>query len=400
MSLGENETVVRIAARGDGVTGSGRHVAGAVPGDIVEAGGTVLAGPNRAVPVCDHFEKCGACQLQHLGERILSKFLADRVRFAAKAQGVAIERIAEAHLSPAYARRRATLHFQRVGKRILLGFREAGSHRIVDLAECHVLNPNLFALVAPVRALLEGWPGARSGDVGLALVDQGVDLSIKGAAPEGFEATEALLDFARERQLARLSVDHGFGPEPVWEPEPVTVTLGGHPVAYPVGAFLQATADGEAALVAAAKEWLGGSKRIADLFAGLGTFAFALADRREVAAYEAARDAVLAGMAAARRLGPGLAFHHRDLFRNPLSAEECSAFDAILLDPPRAGAKEQVERIAQSDVGRVVYISCNPASWARDAAILTGAGFRVEEARPVGQFRWSTHVELASLLVR
>ena len=193
-------------------------------------------------------------------------------------------------------------------------------------------------------------------------------------------------------------LDQGYGPEAIWEPDPVTVTLSGVPVAYPSGAFLQATPDGESALVGAAREWLAGTARTADLFSGLGTFAFALDG--PVLAAEAARDAHLACRQAAARAGRAVEAVHRDLFRNPLRAEELRGFDGIVLDPPRAGAREQVAQIAQSGVPRVAYISCNPSSWARDAATLRDAGYRLAELRPIGQFRWSTHVELASLFVR
>jgi 23S rRNA (uracil1939-C5)-methyltransferase len=232
----------------------------------------------------------------------------------------------------------------------------------------------------------------------LTLADQGVDCAISGMALDGLEQTEALLEFCRVQGLARLMLDQGFGPEAIWEPEPVTVTLSGVPVAFPTGAFLQATRDGEEVLTASAREWLADASRVADLFAGLGTFAFAL-DASAVAV-EAARDAHLACRQAAARAQRPIEAAHRDLFRNPLRAEELRGFDGVVLDPPRAGAREQVAQIAQSGVARVVYISCNPSSWARDGAMLKDAGFRLAELRPVGQFRWSTHVELASLFVR
>ena len=209
-----------------------------------------------------------------------------------------------------------------------------------------------------------------------------------------------LLDFARERGLARLSLDQGWGPEMVWEPDPVTMTLSGVPVGLPPGAFLQATLDGEEVLLTDARNHLQNAGIVADLFSGLGTFAFALASQAKVLAVEAARDAHLACKAAAGRAGLPVHAMHRDLFRNPLRAEELNRFDAALLDPPRAGAREQVAEIAASTLARVVYVSCNPSSWARDARVLSEAGFRLASLRPVGQFRWSTHVELTSLFVR
>jgi 23S rRNA (uracil1939-C5)-methyltransferase len=282
----------------------------------------------------------------------------------------------------------------------LIGFSEGGSHRVVDMRECHVLAPDLFALVEPLRRLLAGRRGKYALTIELTLADQGVDCAIKGLALDGLQQTEALLDFCREQRLARLTLDQGVGPEAFWEPDPVTVTLAGVAVDLPAGAFLQATADGEAALVSAAREWLGGGRRVVDLFSGLGTFAFALAGSSKVLAAEAARDAHLACRAAARRAGLPVEAIHRDLFRSPLRADELGGFDGIVLDPPRAGAREQVVQLAAADVPRIAYISCNPSSWARDGRMLADAGYRLAELRPVGQFRWSTHVELASLFVR
>lgn len=393
--------IVRVAAKGDGVAADGRHVAFAAPGDRLLADGTLEAGPHHAVPPCRHFGVCGGCQLQHLDEETLARFVAERVANAAAGQGLRPERIAPPHLSPPNSRRRATLHAQRVGGRIALGFREAGAHRIVDMQECHVLAPELFAQVGPLRRMLAAQPGRLAVDVEMALAEQGVDIGIKGLTVEGLAATEAILDFARGQGLARLTLDQGYGAEAAWEPEPVTVRLGAVSVPLPPGAFLQATPDGEAALVAAASDWLAGVPTVADLFSGLGTFAFALAGpHTKVLAAEAARETHLTCKGAAGRAQLPVHALHRDLFRNPLQADELNRFSAVLLDPPRAGARDQVARIAESEVERVVYISCNPSSWARDAAVLVEGGYRLVELRPVGQFRWSTHVELASLFLR
>ena len=398
--MNQSEEILRIAAKGDGVTASGRYAAGAAPGDRLLADGSIEPGPHRAEPACGHYGQCGGCQLQHVDEETLATFVYERVAHAARGQGLAPARITQAHLSPPASRRRASLHATMSGGRVLLGYREARSHRVVDLQQCPVLLPELAALLVPIRRLLARIGGRISADIDLARVDQGVDLGIRGLTVEGLAATEGMLDFAREQGLARLVLDQGYGPEALWEPEPVTVSLSGVSVGFPAGAFLQATADGEAALVGAAREWLAGCPTVADLFSGLGTFSFALAGPAKVLAAEAARDAHLAcKMAAARAQKPVHALH-RDLFRNPLQADELNRFAAVLLDPPRAGAREQVGRIAESTVQRVVYVSCNPASWARDAATLVAAGYRLEEVRPVGQFRWSTHVELASLFVR
>jgi len=415
-----NEPIIRIAAKGDGVTASGRFAWGAAPGDVLLGDGSLEWGPHHVTPPCRHFGQCGGCQLQQLDEGALADFVAARVGNASASQELGAELIALPHLSPPHSRRRASLKAVSSGGRVVLGYNEARSARVVELAECPVLRPELAALLGPLRKLLialgqgqaapKGRGKAKPGkhatprmaaDVELTLTDQGVDLGIKGLSAEGLALTEALLDFAREHALARITVDGGYGPDTVWEPEPVTVTLSGVAVPFPPGSFLQATEDGEDALVGAAQEWLAGATSVADLFAGLGTFAFALAgSETKVLAVEAARDASAACAAAAGRSQRPVNAVHRDLFRNPLLADELNRFAAVVLDPPRAGAREQVERIAESTVERVVYISCNPSSWAKDARTLVEAGYRLVELRPVGQFRWSTHVELASLFVR
>lgn len=395
-----SESIIRIAAKGDGVTAKGRHVPFGVPDDVVAEDGKLTRGPHHVDPPCRHFPQCGGCQLQHADETALAQFVTDRVVYAAEGQGIVVGELLPCHLSPPLSRRRATLHGLKTASGAALGFREAGSHRIVDMRECHVLRPELFALVEPLRALIARWGGKAPIDLSLTLADQGVDCALAGVEPAGLEQAEALQAFAQDLGLARLAVDHGYGPETVWEPEPATVTLSGIAIALPVGAFLQATLDGEAMLVSDARQFLGEGGVIADLFAGLGTFAFALAGPGKLLAVEAARDTHLACKAAAGASGKPVHTLHRDLFRNPLRPDELNRFDAVLLDPPRAGAREQVAAIAASKLSRVAYVSCNPSSWARDAKTLADFGFQLAKLRPVGQFRWSTHVELTSLFVR
>ena len=281
----------------------------------------------------------------------------------------------------------------------MLGFNEAGSNRIVDMTECHILHPMLFNLLVPLRRLLSSTlPAKRTAEIQLTLVDQGVDVALKGVEVAGLEGVEALTEFCERYALARLSIDEGYGAETRFEPQPATVTLGGIGVGFPPGAFLQATQDGEAALVAAVLEATAGGSRVADLFAGLGTFATAL--RGQVTAAEASRDAVLALKVAASRAGKPLIAEHRDLYRRPYDEGELKAFDAVVIDPPRAGAVEQARELAASPVSRVAYVSCNPATFARDAEMLVAGGYKLDWVRPVGQFRWSTHVELAAAFSR
>lgn len=399
MSETEQETIIRVAAKGDGVTQSGRHAALSAPGDMLLPDGTVRRGPHHIDAPCRHFSKCGGCQLQHLDEESLTGFVRDRVVHAAEGQGLDPAEVAEVYLSPPRSRRRASLRMINGGGRPSIGFNESGSHRVVDMRECHVLAPELFALVEPLRKLLASRRGRYSMQAELVLTDRGVDCTITGMKLDGLEQTEALLDFCREQNLARLTLDQGYGPEALWEPEPVTITFSGVAVHYPPGGFLQATRDGEQVLTGAVRDWLGGCSNTADLFAGLGTFAFALAQTGKVTAVEAARDAYLACRSTAGQRKLPITALHRDLYRNPMRADELRGFDGIVLDPPRAGARAQMEQLAANGAGRIVYISCNPSSWARDAKVLIAAGYRLAELRPVGQFRWSTHVELASLFL-
>ncbi|RVU04436.1 class I SAM-dependent RNA methyltransferase [Novosphingobium umbonatum] len=395
------ETIIRLAAKGDGVTASGGFVAGAAPGDVLLADGSLRRGAHYAAPACRHYGQCGGCQLQHVDDAALGDFVFERVSYAASGQGVEAGKVTPAHLSPAASRRRASLHAQRVGGAVAIGFREAGSHKLVDLQECPVLVPELAALLGPLRRMLSRRDGRLAVEIDLTLAEQGVDVSIKGLTVEGLQQTEAMLDFARDNKLARLSLDQGFGPESLWEPDGVSVNLSGVSVPLPPGAFLQATLDGEQALVGAAVEWLKGVSPVADLFSGLGTFAYGLAKAgAKVLAAEADQAAHLACKSAAARSGLVVHSIHRDLFRNPLLPDELNRFGGVVLDPPRAGARDQVGRVAASTVKHVVYISCNPSSWARDAATLVAGGYRLVELRPVGQFRWSTHVELASYFTR
>ena len=388
------EEIVRIAARGDGVTASGKHVAFGVPGDTLLDDGALAAGPHHQTPPCRHFPECGGCQLQHVDDEAYRGYLVSRVTTALDQHELETE-IRQPHLSPPNSRRRASLRALKVGKSAVIGFNAVRSHRIVDMRENHILRPELLDLIAPLRELLGGLlQPRRTGEVQMTLVDQGVDLSLAGIEPKGFEAMEALTAFCERNRLARLSIDQGLGSETLYEPVPATITLSGVPVTYPVGGFLQATEDGEAALVANVREAVAGAGNVADLFAGLGTFALALSGK--VYAAEASRDAVLA----LKRAAPSVAVEHRDLYRRPLDARELENFNAVVLDPPRAGAEEQAKALAASPVARIAYVSCNPATFARDARLLADGGYTLEWVRPVGQFRWSTHVELAAAFSR
>jgi 23S rRNA (uracil1939-C5)-methyltransferase len=396
-----NDPIIAIAGRGEGRSAAGKFVPMAVPGDWLDAAGVLHRGPHHQTPSCRHFGSCGGCQLQHVSDSAYADWMIERISGAMAGQGLPVPEIRPPHLSPPQARRRAAMKVQRRGNTVLLGFNEGGSHRLIDLRACPVLHLALWAMMEPLRGLLGTLlPPRGNGTVQMTLADQGVDVLIGGARADTLAAHEAIGDFARNHALARLAIDQGDGPETQWEPEPATVTLSGVPVGLPHAAFLQPTIDGEAALSAAVREAVEDAAHVADLFAGLGTFAFALAGERTIHAVEGARAAFIALQIAANRRQLFIKGEHRDLYRRPLTTADLSAFAAVVIDPPRAGAEEQVTALAGSSVPRVAYVSCNPATFARDARILADGGYAVDWIQPVGQFRWSTHMELAAQLSR
>ena len=387
------EAIVRIAARGEGVSESGKHVPFAVPGDTLLDDGKVQPGPDHQVPPCRHFPECGGCQLQHVSDAAFRDYLVNRIAGALAQHGLEAE-IREPHLSPPNSRRRATLKALKTAGGVLIGFNAAKTHRIVDMHENHILCPEMVALIPPLRALLGRLLKPKGGgEIQMTAIDGGIDLLLKGVAADDLRSIELLTSFAMEHRLARLSVDPGLGSETVYEPVPATITLSGVAVAFPVGSFLQATTDGEAALVASVRDALSDAKSVADLFSGLGTFALAT---RAAYAAEASRNAAASLQGAA----PAMKVEHRDLYRRPLDGEEMPRFDGIVLDPPRAGAEQQVRQIAGSAVAKIAFVSCNPATFARDARLLVDGGYKFNWVRPVGQFRWSTHIELAAAFSR
>jgi 23S rRNA (uracil1939-C5)-methyltransferase len=392
------DTILRVAARGEGITAEGRHAPLAAPGDTLTAAFEVIPGPHHQTPPCRHFPTCGGCQLQHLDDESYAQFIIDRIAGALAAHDLVAD-IRAPKLSPPKSRRRAALQAEMKNGKVQIGFSENASHTLVDIHECWVLTPELFAVIAPLRGLLAKFlKKNRRARLHLTQADQGIDLLVEGIEAEGLDAAEAISEFCQQHGVARFAIDSGLGPEVRWEPEPVTITLSGVAVALPTASFLQATREGEAALIAAVREGVGKAATIADLFAGLGTFTFALPGK--IYAGEAAREAILSLKSAAARAGRTIFADHRDLYRRALTTAELDRFAAVILDPPRAGAREQAVLAAPSKVPSLIYVSCNPSSFARDAQILCDGGYTLEWIQPVGQFRWSTHVELAAKFSR
>lgn len=396
-AMNDDSEIVRLAARGDGVTADGRFVNGAVPGDRLLPSGEIAEGPWHVAPACRHFGTCGGCQMQHVAEPLLAEFAASRILEPLARAGITPAEVMETHVSPPGTRRRAALRATRRDGRVILGFNAAGTHSLVDIMECPVLRPSLFALFAPLRELLGPHLEERSA-IAISMTEtiHGIDLSLSNLKAHHLPVIEGLTAFAHRHGLARLSVVGPDGPETIVSSGAPAVRLGGVPVTLAPGAFLQATEDGEHKLVEAVTAIVGKARRVVDLFAGAGTFSLPLSAGADVLAADAAGPAVRALEVAAKRAGRQVTVAHRDLFRRPLQGRELAGFDAAVIDPPRAGAIAQTEALAEAQVPAIAAVSCNPATFTRDAERLVAAGYRLERLWPVAQFRWSTHVELVA----
>lgn len=408
-------TIERLNLRGEGVAGD-TLVARALPGELVEgeavdgriARARILTpSPHRVAAPCAHYRACGGCALQHADDGFVSEWKESVLRRALAGQGVEAP-FRQAHCSPPSARRRATLAGRRLKSGALVGFHARASDVVTSVPGCLLLAPALMAALPALEALVEAG-GTRKGAMALAVtaLAGGVDVAARGGRA---------LDAGLRRDLPRIAAAHALARltwegELIYQPAPPVLALGRALVPLPPGAFLQATQEGEAALLAAVRAALGKGGEIrgpvADLFAGCGTFALPLAENAEVHAVEgdaAALEALDAGWRGAAGL-KRITCERRDLFRRPLPPEELARFAALVIDPPRAGAAAQVEQIARAAAlgkapGVIAMVSCNPVTFARDAKVLAGAGYRLDWVQMVDQFRWSAHVELAARLVR
>jgi len=397
----DHRVYVPFAAPGDRVRARlGRPEGQAYRGEFVEL---AQPGPNRREPPCPHFGPCGGCQVQHLAPPVYAEWKRGLLVSALARGGLETE-IAPLVETPPRSRRRASLAARHGRSGVFLGFNEAGSSRIVDLTDCVVLRPEITALLPPLRTILADiLPENAGADVAVTLLDDGIDLVVEAEAGPDLHRREKLAGFAAAQDLARLSWrgTDGFT-DPVAHRRAGVVHFDGVPVAVPPGGFLQASAEGEAALTKLVRDGVGQAKRIADLFCGAGTFALPLARGAQVTAIDGEAASVEALATAARRGGRGerITAQRRDLFRQPLTAAELRGFDAVVFDPPRAGARDQAEALAASAVPVVVAVSCNPSSLARDARILVDGGYRLERATPVDQFLWSPHLEAVAVFRR
>ena len=404
----ETVTIRRLGARGDGLAADGTAVACALPGErvTIERDGSrgdlvsvEEASPDRIAPFCPYFTRCGGCAVQHLAPE----------PYAVWKQGLLIQALAQAGL-PAVpepmrdargaGRRRITLHVRAVEGRAEAGLMAARSHALVAIDHCPITVPALHPAPAIARALSAPLGhGRKPLDVAVTAGESGLDVDLRGHGPVGEGVRAALVRLAAELDLARLAL-HG---DVVVERRPVQIPSREGHLLPPPGGFLQATAAGEAVLtelVLAAFDRK--VRRVADLFAGCGPFTLGLASAHEVHAVEGDA-ASLAGLDRAVRGRPGLhrvTTERRDLFRRPMLAHELNPFDAVVFDPPRAGAQAQAKQLAESKVPLVVGVACDTGTFARDAATLVAGGYQLERVTPVDQFAYSPHVEMVGVFRR
>jgi 23S rRNA (uracil1939-C5)-methyltransferase len=398
--------IARLGHSGDGVTADGLYVPYTVPGDVARisregARGRLLEivspGQARSAPRCAHFGRCGGCALQMLAQESYLAWKRECVIAALTQRGFADVPVEAIRSVPPGTRRRAMFKARASAKAVALGFYEPESRNLVDIAECPVLTPQLEALIEPLkRALSPLLHGHDTAELHATATDTGIDLSLKLKGARGPDRLMMLSQLAASLKLARLS----WNGETVAMAATPSLQIGRFSVALPAESFLQPTREGEHILQGLVREAAQGAGRVADLFAGCGTFALALADGRAVQAFDSASPQIEALAAAAKAGRANLTAETRDLFRRPLLAAELSRFDCVLLDPPRPGAAAQAGALAQSRVPLVLYVSCNPASFARDARILADGGYRLERVVPLDQFVWSPHVELLAQFAR
>ena len=403
----EKFTINRLGLQGDGIadgpiyaarTLPGERVTGEVVGDRIISPRIETPSDNRVSPPCRHFKACGGCQLQHASDPFVADWKNGVVRHALAARGIDAE-LRPIQTSPARSRRRAVFSVKRTKSGAMVGFHAPSSAVVIDVPECQLIRPELRATM-PALQELAVVGGSRKAELSVTVThsEGGADILVRGGKPLDGPLQIALAHLAEKHDLARLA----------WEDEVIVTRrapaqrFGRALVAPPPGTFLQATIEGEAALLAAVQEAVGDAKRVVDLFSGCGTFSLPLAEAAEVHAVEG-EPAMIKALDAGWRQATGLkrvSHEARDLFRRPLTPDEFDKFDAVVVDPPRAGAEAQVEQLLRSKIKRLAMVSCNPVTFGRDAQALAGVGFNLDWVQVVDQFRWSTHVELVAQFSR
>jgi len=400
-------SITRLGQYGDGIaegpvfapmTLPGEVVTGTLDGSNLREIKIVTPSEDRVAPPCRHFKSCGGCQLQHAADQLVARWKTALIEQALAAQGVHTE-IRPIVTSPAQSRRRATFAARRTKKGAMSGFHGRASDTVVEIPDCKLVEPELLA-ARPIAEELAELGGSRKATLAVTVTTSrvGLDVQVSGGKPIDGQLRITLAAVCDTRGLARLTWDD----EVIAQRAPPVQRFGNADVCPPPGAFMQATAHGEAHLLSAVQEAVAGRKRLIDLFAGCGTFTLPLAKDAEVWAVEG-EAAMVAALDKGWRMAQGLktvTHTARDLYRRPLLPDEFYKYDAVVMDPPRAGAEAQTAEIIRSGINRVAYVSCNPVTFARDVAQMIAGGFTLDWVQPVDQFRWSSHVELAAQLSR
>jgi 23S rRNA (uracil1939-C5)-methyltransferase len=388
----------RVRARLTGKRGDGK---------LAEATAWLAESPDRVAPPCVHFPACGGCVLQHWAPEPYAEWKRARLVEALARAGFEDAPVAPMVATPRASRQRADLGLERLPDgRVQIGFHQRGTTALVPMRECHVLLPALVALLAPLAETLRGLEGLRRlGSAVINMLDSGPDILLRTDAPLTMPDRRALAALATSAGIPRISwAGKGAGAEVAAQVAPVRHSLSGIEVVPAPGAFMQASAPGEAAIIAAVLDGLPKKlpprASIGELYAGIGTLSFPLATRGRVTAFESMADAVTTLAAAAGKGGARIKVMKRDLDRQPLAGPDLAGFASVVLDPPFAGAAEQVGLLARARVPNIVYVSCNPVALARDAKALHTAGYQVTAATPVDQFLWSPHLEAVVAFTR
>lgn len=399
-------TILRLGHHGDGIAEGpvfvplalpGEVVSGDLNGDKLEKMRVVTPSDLRVKAPCRHYKSCGGCSLQHASDDFVADWKVDVVRQALAAQDVETT-FRPIHTSPAQSRRRAVISVRRTKKGAMAGFHMRASDVITEIPDCQLLHPDLIpALKVAEELAMVGSSRKAELSVTATLSPEGLDIAVAGGKPLDGPFQAQLGQEAQRLNLARLAWDG----EVIATRMPPFQPFGAAKVTPPPGSFLQATHDGEAALLQAVQDIVGDAAKVADLFAGCGTFSLPLAQKAEVHAIEGIKSMMQAldhGWRHAKGLKK-VTTETRDLFRNPVMPIDLK-YDAVVIDPPRAGAEAQTIELSKSDVPKIAFVSCNPVTFARDAAILQRAGYVLDWVQVVDQFRWSSHIEVVGSFTR
>jgi 23S rRNA (uracil1939-C5)-methyltransferase len=413
--MDEDLTIDALGAGGDGVArradGAAVFIPLSAPGDVVRASlrkdregywrgqirEILRPGASRAQPPCPHYGWCGGCALQHINQDAYRRFKHDMLDHALqKAEITAAEMAAPIFISPG-TRRRATFSAFNTGKHVVVGFNERRSDKILEVPECRIVQPSMRVLMNAIRDRMRDiLPLRKTVDVIIQQVEGQTELSLTGDIPLTLAVRETLAAMTEENRISRVNIRARARDE--WETvlsrAPMIKTFGALRVALSPGAFLQASDESESALMTCVREASAGAKNILDLFCGCGTFAGAVSPFAKVRGVDMDAPAVRALTAA------GVPASARNLFTDPVEGGELKGYDTVILDPPRAGAMAQARKLARSDVPRIIYVSCNPVTFAKDARVLIDGGYHLNRVQPVDQFVWSAHLEVVGIFSR